>query len=67
MNCHATRRCDQPRRERGEGRFQDEGRRKGDSTVRDEGTPKSGKFVGFARLYKPKDCVRFRWKQTGEG
>ena len=55
MNCHATRRRDQPRRERGERPSQGGGKRKGDSTARDGGTPKSGKFVSFARLNRPRD------------
>ena len=66
MNCHATRRCDQPRRERGEGRAQGEGRRTAGSTARDGGIQKSWKFVNFLGLCMPKYRVRFRWKRTGE-
>ena len=66
MNCHATRRRDQPRRERGEGRARDGGTRKAGSTARDGGTRRIWKFADFLALYRPRYRVRFRWKRTGE-
>ena len=61
MNCLATRRRDQPRRERGVGLIQGGERRMDDSKARDGGSQKSEKFVNFVRLYRPRDRVQCQW------